>query len=99
MGSASGYSSPGIPGGRQPSLWLFQALLIAKSQHLSSLTLFFFICFVFTLALNRLALLQAQNQVAFLLFFSYLGSDTANRVLKENRMHFILAPSILKKQP
>lgn len=53
---------------------------------------------MFTLALNRLALLQAQNQVAFLLFFSYLASDTANRVLKENTMHFILAPSILKKK-
>lgn len=78
MGSASRYSSPGIPGGRQLSLWLFQALLIAKSQHLSSLPLFIFICFMFTLALNHFALLQAQNQVAFLLFFSYLASDTAN---------------------
>lgn len=73
MGSASGYGGPGIPGGRQLSLWLFQALLIAKSHHLSSLMIFF-ICFMFTLALNRLALLQAQNQVAFLLFFSYLAS-------------------------
>lgn len=63
----------------------------------SLLSHFFFICFMFTLALNRLALLQAQNQVAFLLFFSYLASDTANRVLKENTMHFILAPSILKQ--
>lgn len=62
----------------------------------SLLSHFFFICFMFTLALNRLALLQAQNQVAFLFFFSYLASDRANRVLKENTMRFILAPSIQK---
>lgn len=82
--------------GEQSSLWLFQALLSAKSQDLSSRTLpllslsfFFFICFVFTLALNRLALLQAQNQVAFLLFFSYLASDTAkpNPQGKFNALH------------
>lgn len=44
---------------------------------------------MFTLALNRLALLQAQNQVAFLLFFSYLASDTAkpNPQGKFNALH------------
>ena len=64
------------------------------------LSFFFFflslICFVFTLALNHLALLQAQNQEAFLLFCFYLVSDTASQILKEDLTLFILAPSIVK---
>lgn len=70
-----------LEGGNQASGSL-QALLVAKSQHLSSLTIYlfvylfiyiFYICFMFTLASNSLALLQALNRVTFPLFFFLPG--------------------------